>query len=124
MGAVDLEPYVRAWHERFVEAETARRRLAETARARLPALTRYLVERYGVTRVWLFGSLSQDALHEHSDIDIAAEGLPPGASLFRAAAELDDLARPFHVDLVPLEDAFISVRDKILLTGELLYGIP
>ena len=59
--------------------------------------------------------------HEHSDIDLAAEGLPPGSAPFRAAAELDDLARPFAVDLVPLEDARPEMRTRIHQRGELLY---
>ena len=38
-----------------------------------------------------------------------------------AGAELDDLGRPFRVDLVPIEDAREPVRAKILARGELLH---
>lgn len=123
MEPVDLEPYVRAWRERFARAEQERRERAARARALLPALVRHLVERYGVRRVWLFGSLAGAGFRERSDIDLAAEGLPAGAALFRAAAELDDLARPFTVDLVPLEDAREPVRERILACGELLHDV-
>jgi predicted nucleotidyltransferase len=80
-----------------------------------------LAERYGVRRVWLHGSLAEGGFHEHSDIDLAAEGFAPDSAPFRAGAELDELARPLAVDLVPLEDARPSVRARILQHGELLY---
>jgi hypothetical protein len=37
------------------------------------------------------------------------------------ASDLDELARPFIVDLVPLEDARPSVRARVLQRGEPLY---
>lgn len=119
-NAVDLDPYVRAWHERFRAAESARERRAESARALLPALLRHLRQQYRVRRVWVFGSLVEGGFHERSDIDLAAEGLPPGAALFRAAAQLDDLAAPFTVDLVPFEEASPALRERILSRGRLL----
>jgi len=121
MPEVSLQPYVRAWRERFETAEKAREGRAAAARATLPVLVRHLVEAYGVRRVWVFGSLVEGGFHEYSDIDVAAEGLPPGAALFRAAAELDDLARPFRVDLVPIEEARPAVRERILTRGELIH---
>ena len=121
MHSTTLAPYVRAWQQRFAEAAQARERRAAAARAALPTLVRYLVERYGVRRVWVFGSLVDGGFHERSDIDLAAEGLPPGAALFRAAAELDDLAAPFTTDLVPLEEARPALRARIAARGQLLY---
>jgi predicted nucleotidyltransferase len=117
----DLEPYVRAWRERFRLASEERSRLEKQARDKLGSLVRRLVEGYGARRVWLFGSLADGAFRRGSDIDLAVEGLPDGAALFRAGADLDDLGRPFRVDLVPMEDAFEPVRRKILETGELLH---
>ena len=122
MNARALGPYVRAWAERFRAQEHARERRAAQARAVLPRLVRHLVERYGARRIWLFGSLADGAFGEGSDIDLAAEGLPAGPAAFRAAAELDDLARPFGVDLVPLEDAHPPLRARIVDRGELLHG--
>jgi uncharacterized protein len=118
----DLTPYVDAWRERFRRAEESRQERARKARALLPTLVRHLVERYGARRVWLFGSLAHGGFHERSDIDLAAEGLPPGHELFLAGAELDDLASPFRVELVPLEDARPEVRERILSRGERLHG--
>ncbi len=121
MDRSDVESYAAAWRERFQAAEQARAKRAAAARALLPRLVRHLVERYGVRRVWLYGSLAEGGFHEHSDIDLVVEGLPPGSAPFRAGAELDELARPFSVDLVPLEDARPTVRARVLQRGQLLY---
>jgi predicted nucleotidyltransferase len=121
MERVDVESYAGAWRARFHAAEQARADRAAAARTLLPRLVRHLAERYSVRRVWLYGSLAEGGFHEHSDIDLAAEGFPPGSAPFRAGCELDELARPFAVDLVPLEDARPSVRAHILQRGELLY---
>ena len=121
MERPDVESYAAAWRGRFQAAEQARADRAAAARALLPRLVRHLAERYGVRRVWLYGSLAEGGFHERSDIDLAAEGFPPGSAPFRAGAELDELARPFAVDLVPLEDARPSVGAHVLRHGELLY---
>jgi predicted nucleotidyltransferase len=121
MERSDVEAYAAAWRARFQAAEQVRADRAATARALLPRLVRHLAERYGVRRVWLYGSLAEGGFHEHSDIDLAAEGFAPGSAPFRAGSELDELARPFAVDLVPLEDARPSVWAHILRRGELLY---
>jgi predicted nucleotidyltransferase len=123
MVSPELEPYVRAWQQRFMVAEQSREKRAHAARALLPKLVRHLAERYGVRRVWVFGSLVEGGFHERSDIDLAAEGVRSGAALFRAAAELDDLAVPFSVDLVPLEDARPALRERIVARGQLLYDL-
>lgn len=70
----------------------------------------------------MFGSLVEGGFHERSDIDLAVEGLPGGAALFRAAVELDEIASPFEVDLVPLEEARPDIRARVLERGELLHG--
>lgn len=122
MVSADLEPYARAWRDRFAMAQRARHARCEAARSLLPQLTRHLVQRFGARRVWVFGSLVEGGFHERSDIDLAVEGLPPGAALFRAAVELDEMASPFDVDLVPLEDARPAMRARIFERGEILHG--
>ena len=121
MGQADLESYVSAWRKRFALAERERAALERRARDLLPILCRHLTEHYGARRIWLIGSLAEGGFHETSDIDLVVEGLPPGAELFRAGAELDDLARPFRVDLVPYEDAWEPVRRRAVASGEVLH---
>lgn len=118
----DLGPYLAAWRARFRESDAERTRRAREARRLAPLLAERLVKGYGARRVWLIGSLVEGGFDERSDIDLAAEGLPPGSALFRAGAELDDLARPFTVDLIPIEEARPSVREKVFARGELLHG--
>jgi uncharacterized protein len=113
------ESYIQGWRRRWAEEREEDERLAERARALLPVLAKHL-KAYGAKRVFLFGSLAEGRFHRGSDIDLAAEGLPPGAVIYRAASELDELAAPFEVQLVPLEDADESLRRKVLERGVLV----
>lgn len=113
--------YAAAWKRRARERETEDRRRAEEALAEARRAARILAERYGVTRVTLFGSLAWPRPFRHdSDIDLAVEGLAP-EHFFRADAEL---AReiPFPVDLKPLPDCWPSLRERIEREGLVLYG--
>ncbi|MHB0878374.1 MAG: nucleotidyltransferase family protein [Anaerolineae bacterium] len=119
----EWQPYIEAWRERWrrrqaeVEQRTA---LAREAAGRCAA---YLAERWGVSRVYLFGSLAGwGKPHAHSDVDLAAEGLPPGGEYFRILADLwEYLPEGVELDLVPLEEAHPGLRERILSEGELLY---
>jgi predicted nucleotidyltransferase len=114
------DTYIRGWQERARrEAEEGKRREA-LARNVLPRLVRHLVDRYDVERVLLVGSLAEGAFGLDSDIDLAVRGLR-GADLFRAGAELDDLAAPFSVDVIPLEDARPETARAFEERGERLY---
>lgn len=74
-----------------------------------------LVSRYGVRKVWLFGSLVAGHPTEESDVDLAVEGLANDA-YFMA---LSDLMAVFRgpVDLVRMEDASESLRERVLSEG-------
>ncbi|GMV43072.1 MAG: hypothetical protein AMXMBFR64_47880 [Myxococcales bacterium] len=99
-------------------ASAVERRTRLTSEAR--SLARRLVEGFGASRVWLFGSLVWGHPDDASDLDLAAEGLAE-ESYFRAlAALLRDSAVP--VDLVRLEEAPPSLRERILEGGLLLEG--
>lgn len=84
-------------------AEERRRTLA-TRRARALEVASeaatLLREQFGATRVVLFGSAThEDAFWEHSDIDLAAWGIPREDYLL-AVARLQELSTEFSVDLV------------------------
>lgn len=65
-----------------------------------------------------------DALvHRRSDIDLALEGLPP-EKYMRALTEIWELLPPgFELDLVPLEDAFPEMIERVQSQGEVLYEV-
>lgn len=104
------------------EREAARRRAGAARAARLGALlpdaARLLRERYGTTRVVLFGSLAIGTVTAQSDLDLAVEGLP-NASYFAALADLMALVGG-PVDLVRLEDAPVSLAERIAAEGRSL----
>ncbi|MCC6624197.1 MAG: nucleotidyltransferase domain-containing protein [Deltaproteobacteria bacterium] len=117
---MDVTPYLANLRRMQAEADAADEARAAVARAALPALVKLLVDRLGVTRVVLFGSLLEGRLHERSDIDLAVAGLAPERyweALWRAA----EIAGR-DVDLVPLEEASESLRERIETSGEVLHG--
>jgi len=86
MGKYD--EYKKHWKRRAERARRRRQALAAEARLEARRLGDLLVRQFGATRVYLFGSLTQDgAFHERSDIDLAAEGLAPTS--FEAGVALD-----------------------------------
>ncbi|GMV43809.1 MAG: hypothetical protein AMXMBFR64_55250 [Myxococcales bacterium] len=77
-----------------------------------------LRSRFGATRVILFGSLAWEGFHAGSDVDLAAEGIPPEIA-DRAEAEVARLlCHP--VELFRLEELPESFRLRVLTEGEVL----
>lgn len=95
--------------------EDARRR-AERLLAVVPEAARRLREDFGAKRVWLFGSLVSGDVHAATDVDLATEGLPRGGFLDAHAALMRLF--PCDVDLVRIEEAPASLRERILAEGE------
>jgi len=89
--------------ERYTEdpdAVSRRERAMEISRE----AARILREKYGATRVVLFGSLARSSLFAPtSDIDLYAEGVP-GSLFFEAEAEIEEIAKGFRVDLVDTKE--------------------
>ena len=112
----DLTPEAMARYRRTALArEEARREQAEQRRqvawdvARQAA--RLLRESFGATRVVVFGSLAHGAwFHPRSDIDLAAEGIPPEA-FWRAGVALEKIDPSFEIDLIAIEAA----SDRLLI---------
>ena len=110
-----------------VYAATLRARSAETARLRQRRRThawavareaaQILRAHFGVTAVWVFGSLVDgDHFTERSDIDLAAAGLTPAAHL-EALGRLLRLSPGFEFDLVDLENCPRELRRAVERSG-------
>ena len=102
-------------------AERRRRKAelrSERLRRLLPEAAKVLRERYHATEVRLFGSLANGSFRESSDVDLAAGGLSR-ARYFAAVADLMELFGT-PVDLVRLEEAPPSLRERIRAEGEIL----
>lgn len=108
----------------FMRREQVRREAATAARiATLRGLVAPLattLREAGATAIWVFGSLARtggwSAPHPESDLDVGVEGLDP-ARFFEAERALRAvISEPF--DLLRIEDAPASLRERILRDGE------
>lgn len=118
-----IRAYAAAWRLRLAAEREANRRLALDARTASAHCAEVLVERFGVSRVYLFGSLATKSLRTfgaRSDIDLAVEGLSDDR-FFEALGALGNLTGDrVPIDLVPLETAPPSLKARVLDSGELL----
>jgi predicted nucleotidyltransferase len=113
----ELNTYRRAARRRLQaqrQAMASRRRRAWRFACRAAT---FLKREYGATRVVVFGSLSHGAwFHPRSDLDLAVEGLKPGA-IWRAWSAVEHLIPGFEVDLIELETATDRLRQRIREQG-------
>lgn len=124
MESQDLQPfreYVEAWRGRL--AKQAREQQARTQHLRevAQACANHLVQDFGASKVYLFGSLlEEDLAHAWSDIDLAVEGLE-GRLYFKALRDISRLlpAR-VELDLVPLESSWPGLVERVKAEGVLL----
>lgn len=74
-----------------------------------------LKERFGVQKVYLFGSVTGESpWHDRSDLDIAVEGLTP-RNYLKALSTLDELLPlGLEIDLITMEDAPPKLMANIL----------
>jgi predicted nucleotidyltransferase len=105
-------------HLRRLEAERRGRGelRAERLRSRLEGAVRLLRERYGISEARLFGSLVAGDVSGQSDVDLAVRGLPPKRYFAALADVMERIGGP--VDLVRIEEASVSLRERIDAEGE------
>lgn len=112
------EEHRAAWRRHAERAQKRNDAAAVRARAALPAIVQLLREKYSATRIILFGSLARNRFTTESDIDLAAEGIPP-AHFFHALGDVNSIA-PCWVDLKPLETLDAHFLQRVMKTGEVL----
>lgn len=79
-----------------------------------------LKQRFGISEVFLFGSLlNVDKFAAHSDIDLAVEGMPVD-DFYKAHSMLMDMIDGFEFDLVEIESCKPEVLESIRRTGVML----
>jgi uncharacterized protein len=101
--------------------EAARRREAaarrETAWRIAHQAACMLKANFGATRVIVFGSLAHGAwFTSRSDIDLAAEGIPPDA-FFKSWCALDGLGSNLEINLIAIESASEEMSREIRELG-------
>ncbi len=114
-----IRKYKRHWDEKAAKDKLARIKLRQEALKISKRLSDILAGEFGAKKVVLFGSvLSEEYFKEDSDIDIAVEGLCP-EMYFSAIARLM-MESSFNVDLKPMEDLSLLLRQRIA-KGKVLY---
>ena len=75
-----------------------------------------LREKYGVSKLWLFGSFARDEARVDSDVDVLVEFSQPGMSLFRFVEMEMYMSERLgvRVDLVTRPALKDSMRDSVL----------
>ena len=117
----DMSEYVSAWRERLERQDSQKRQRALLLREVARECAHRLVQEFGASKVYLFGSLVEGNLvHDRSDIDLAVEGLE-GKLYWKALSALWALLpEGVELDLVPLERAWPSLAERVRTEGELL----
>lgn len=104
-----------AHREALRQASLDKRKEQAWAAAQAAAIA--LKQGFGARRVVLYGSLAHGAWwHEHSDIDLAAEGIAP-EQFWRAWGAIEILAPGIEINLAALEDVKPAVRRSIEREG-------
>ncbi len=87
--------------EKQLKTDSDRRRVHAWKAAR--GASHILKDRFGASRVVLFGSLSRPSgFTEWSDIDLAAWGIPPD-KFYRAVADVTGFSQEFEINLADVD---------------------
>ncbi|MEW6274719.1 MAG: nucleotidyltransferase domain-containing protein [Bacillota bacterium] len=116
----DYRKYITGHLSQLSREEKQIAKKARQARTKAEEIARQLACRYGAKKVYLFGSLATGEFDRDSDIDLAMVGLPE-EQYIKAYGLAEGLARPFPVDLVFLESAVDSLRERVNKEGVVLY---
>ena len=109
---MDLTPYIETARRRRQQEQEQLQQRRQQALRTAQAAAQLLREKFGVSRVVVFGSgLDERAFHTESDIDLAVWDLPSECYL-PAVAKLLALS-DFAFDLVPVESASPYLRAAI-----------
>jgi uncharacterized protein len=80
-----------------------------------------LNEKYGLSGIYLYGSLAFDGRFDmHSDIDIYIADWDDGMNYWSMYNEVEEMARPYRISIATQKDAIVSMKEHVLGKGILL----
>ncbi|WP_198805956.1 nucleotidyltransferase family protein [Leptolyngbya sp. BL0902] len=107
--------YIDYWRQQSVRQSEQQRQAMDQAWQEVRQMAQCLRQEFGAQRIVVFGSLVRGRFTPDSDIDLAADHIPP-ARYFEAVARVNDLSARW-VDLKPLEALTGYFRERVLATG-------
>ncbi|MBF0449510.1 MAG: nucleotidyltransferase domain-containing protein [Candidatus Magnetomorum sp.] len=111
----NIERYRKTARIRHVEEQNQIRKRYQKAWDTVYQLSGILKEEFGVTEIFVFGSLRHfDLFHDHSDIDIAVKGINE-KEYYHAVARV--MTAEFNVDLIMIESSSDRMKQCIKKEG-------
>lgn len=115
--------YLIFWRDRLQKERKTSEQQREVLRRIALECAQILGVKYKVSKVYLIGSLvRKDVFHKNSDIDLVVEGLKTPFYLPALTDIWRKLPYGVEMDLIPLEDAFDEIKERVVSEGELLYA--
>ncbi len=112
MDPKEKKKYVKTWLQKEKKKRQEINQKREKAFKKARKISKMLKEDFKINSVILFGSLAENKFWQHSDIDLAVKGLA-AENYLTVFSKASDIASPFKVDLVIIEDAPESLLKKI-----------
>jgi len=122
MNKEEFDKYLAGHVRQIAQEEKEMRKLARQAEKKAQRIAEVLLKKYDVSKVYLFGSLAWGDFTRDSDIDLAVVGLPEELFL-EVYGVAEDMATPLKVDLMLLETAEPSLKERVLREGKRLHDI-
>ena len=110
------QKYIQGWQKRKKNKTEKLQKKKKIAIKKAEKISLELRTKYEITKVILFGSLVENKFWQHSDIDIAINNLKDDMYL-KVFGEMSEIASPFKLDLVLIENAPESLVKKIKNKG-------
>lgn len=122
MNQSEFEKYLDGHHKQMAIEEEKLQKLAGEATKKANMIASGLAETFNISRIYLFGSLAWGSFQIDSDIDLAVEGLPDELFL-KAYRVVENIAGSFNVDMILLEHAVVSLRERVIEEGTIIYDL-
>lgn len=116
-----MDQYRKTWQERKQQSEEKRAEKYHTARNTARKCSKLLKRKYNVRKVYIIGSLvAKQRFDLHSDIDLVVSDLN-NDDYITAYGDCRELCPPdLDLDLIPIEAANSSVKQKVAGQGKSL----